>query len=68
MGLPIIRTSVDHGTAEHLAGSKKASESSLVEAILLADQITTRRHCEPMAKQTRVKRETRINLQKLIQI
>jgi 4-hydroxythreonine-4-phosphate dehydrogenase len=59
MGLPIIRTSVDHGTAEHLAGSKKASESSLVEAILLADQITTRRHFEPMAKQTRVKREAR---------
>jgi 4-hydroxythreonine-4-phosphate dehydrogenase len=33
LGLPIIRTSVDHGTALDLAGTGKADESSLVEAI-----------------------------------
>jgi len=33
LGLPIIRTSVDHGTALDLAGSGKASTGSLVEAI-----------------------------------
>ncbi len=33
LGLPIIRTSVDHGTALSLAGSGEASEGSLVAAI-----------------------------------
>jgi 4-hydroxythreonine-4-phosphate dehydrogenase len=33
LGLPIIRTSVDHGTALDLAGSGSADESSLLEAI-----------------------------------
>lgn len=33
LGLPIIRTSVDHGTALDLAGSGKADIGSLVEAI-----------------------------------
>ncbi len=33
LGLPIIRTSVDHGTAFDLAGTGKASHQSLVEAI-----------------------------------
>jgi len=33
LGLPIIRTSVDHGTAFDIAGTGKAQESSLVEAI-----------------------------------
>ncbi|RPI47551.1 MAG: 4-hydroxythreonine-4-phosphate dehydrogenase PdxA [Betaproteobacteria bacterium] len=33
LGLPIIRTSVDHGTALDIAGSGKADESSLLEAI-----------------------------------
>ena len=33
LGLPIIRTSVDHGTALDLAGSGKASTGSLIEAI-----------------------------------
>ena len=36
LGLPIIRTSVDHGTALDLAGSGKASVGSLVEAISAA--------------------------------
>jgi 4-hydroxythreonine-4-phosphate dehydrogenase len=33
LGLPIIRTSVDHGTALDIAGSGKADEGSLIEAI-----------------------------------
>jgi len=38
MGLPFLRTSVDHGTAENLAGKNKANETSLVEAILAASR------------------------------
>ena len=36
LGLPIIRTSVDHGTALDLAGTGKADAGSLLEAIRLA--------------------------------
>ncbi|MCP4077280.1 MAG: 4-hydroxythreonine-4-phosphate dehydrogenase PdxA [Gammaproteobacteria bacterium] len=36
LGLPIIRTSVDHGTALHLAGSGKANPDSLFAAITSA--------------------------------
>ena len=36
LGLPIIRTSVDHGTAYNLAGSGSASEKSLLAAIRMA--------------------------------
>jgi 4-hydroxythreonine-4-phosphate dehydrogenase len=36
LGLPIIRTSVDHGTAFDIARKGVADEGSLVEAILLA--------------------------------
>lgn len=35
-GMPILRTSVDHGTAFDIAGKNLASEVSMVEAILLA--------------------------------
>ena len=35
-GMPILRTSVDHGTAMDIAGRGIASEVSMVEAILLA--------------------------------
>ena len=38
LGLPIIRTSVDHGTALELAGTVDASETSLIAAIKLALQ------------------------------
>ena len=38
MGLPFIRTSVDHGTAFDIAGKGIASEISLVEAIKAAGQ------------------------------
>ena len=36
LGLPIIRTSVDHGTALDIAGTGKADAGSLVEAVRLA--------------------------------
>jgi len=36
LGLPFVRTSVDHGTALDLAGSGKADGGSLVEAVRLA--------------------------------
>jgi len=36
LGLPIIRTSVDHGTAYDIAGKNIADPSSLIEAIRLA--------------------------------
>jgi 4-hydroxythreonine-4-phosphate dehydrogenase len=39
LGLPFIRTSVDHGTALDLAGSGKASTGSLHEAVLTADNM-----------------------------
>jgi 4-hydroxythreonine-4-phosphate dehydrogenase len=41
LGLPIIRTSVDHGTALDLAGTGKADAGSLVAAIELAMQMAT---------------------------
>ena len=40
LGLPIIRTSVDHGTAFDIAGKSIASESSLVAALNCASQLT----------------------------
>ncbi len=39
LGLPIIRTSVDHGTAFDIAWKNQADEASMVEAILLAAAI-----------------------------
>ena len=37
-GMPILRTSVDHGTAFDIAGTGKASAVSMIEAIRLAAQ------------------------------
>ena len=39
LGLPIIRTSVDHGTAFDIAGQGIANAGSLVEAVLLAARL-----------------------------
>jgi 4-hydroxythreonine-4-phosphate dehydrogenase len=39
LGLPFIRTSVDHGTALDLAGTGRADSGSLAEAITLARQL-----------------------------
>ena len=39
LGIPIIRVSVDHGTAFDIAGTGKASDSSMVQAILYATKM-----------------------------
>jgi 4-hydroxythreonine-4-phosphate dehydrogenase len=39
LGLPIVRTSVDHGTAYDLAGTGRASEASLVAAVRMAEEM-----------------------------
>ncbi|MEI6668544.1 MAG: 4-hydroxythreonine-4-phosphate dehydrogenase PdxA [Acidobacteriota bacterium] len=43
LGLPIIRTSVDHGTAFDIAGQHVADHGSLVAAILLAVRLAAHR-------------------------
>ena len=42
LGLPILRTSVDHGTALELAGTGRASAGSMVAAIDLAVRLAAR--------------------------
>ena len=44
LGLPIIRTSVDHGTALSLAGTGQANSSSIETAILCAIDLAITRH------------------------
>jgi 4-hydroxythreonine-4-phosphate dehydrogenase len=43
LGLSIIRTSVDHGTAYDIAGSGVADSTSLIEAIILASEMARAR-------------------------
>ncbi len=43
IGLPIIRTSVDHGTAYDIAGKGVADPGSMVEAITLAARLAAKR-------------------------
>ncbi|WDR03585.1 4-hydroxythreonine-4-phosphate dehydrogenase PdxA [Devosia algicola] len=40
LGLPIVRTSPDHGTAFELAGTGRGSTRSLLAAIRMADELT----------------------------
>ena len=42
VGLPVIRTSVDHGTAFDIAGTGKADERSLLEALRQAAELAPR--------------------------
>ncbi len=42
LGLPFIRTSVDHGTALDIAGTGQANATSLYQAVLCAQQMTQR--------------------------
>ncbi|MBS0151538.1 MAG: 4-hydroxythreonine-4-phosphate dehydrogenase PdxA [Nitrospira sp.] len=44
VGLPIIRTSVDHGTAFDIVGKGIADPGSLIEAVTLAARIAQRRN------------------------
>jgi 4-hydroxythreonine-4-phosphate dehydrogenase len=41
LGLPLIRTSPDHGTAMDLAGQGLADASSMVQAIRMARQLAS---------------------------
>jgi 4-phospho-D-threonate 3-dehydrogenase / 4-phospho-D-erythronate 3-dehydrogenase len=41
LGLPIVRTSVDHGTAFDIAGQNVADPSSMIEAVLLAARLAS---------------------------
>jgi 4-hydroxythreonine-4-phosphate dehydrogenase len=41
LGLPIVRTSVDHGTAFDIAGKGIADPGSMIEAVLLAARLAT---------------------------
>jgi 4-hydroxythreonine-4-phosphate dehydrogenase len=43
LGLPIIRTSPDHGTAFDIAGTGKASASAMIAAIRMAGECAARR-------------------------
>lgn len=43
LGIPIVRTSVDHGTAYDIAGTGQAREHSLLAAIHLAAQLAEKR-------------------------
>ncbi len=43
LGLPIVRTSPDHGTAFDIAGRGEADPTSLIEAIRMADRIARNR-------------------------
>ena len=53
LGLPIIRTSVDHGTAFDIAGQGRADPSSLVEAITLAARLAPAKRIEGVRGQDR---------------
>jgi 4-hydroxythreonine-4-phosphate dehydrogenase len=48
-GLPIVRTSPDHGTAYNIAGQGVADEGSMRSAIELAVEVATRRMAQPTA-------------------
>ncbi|MGB5010860.1 MAG: 4-hydroxythreonine-4-phosphate dehydrogenase PdxA, partial [Candidatus Dechloromonas phosphoritropha] len=43
LGLPIIRTSVDHGTALELAGTGRADPGSLFTALAEAERMVARK-------------------------
>ena len=44
LGIPILRTSVDHGTAFDIAGKNQAQSVSMVEAIKLARSLSAGQH------------------------
>jgi 4-hydroxythreonine-4-phosphate dehydrogenase len=60
LGLPIIRTSVDHGTALDVAGTGRADVGSLVAAIELASDLARRAppHQETLARRRQSRART----------
>jgi len=51
LGLPITRTSVDHGTAYEIAGKGIANPQSLIEAIKLAAKLAKARKRAPTSEE-----------------
>jgi 4-hydroxythreonine-4-phosphate dehydrogenase len=49
LGLPIVRTSVDHGTALDLAGRGSADAGSMKAALALADELASQAGASPSA-------------------
>ena len=49
LGLPIIRTSVDHGTAFDIAGRNAADPGSMIEAVRLAARLAGQDRARPAA-------------------
>ena len=47
LGLPIVRTSVDHGTALDLAGTGEADAGSMAAALALADELAAAASARP---------------------
>ncbi len=43
LGLPFIRTSVDHGTAKEIFGKNRANPNSMIEALLLAKKLLNKK-------------------------
>ncbi len=52
LGLPIVRTSVDHGTGYDIAGSGRADPSGMLQAIALAATLTATL-CRPAGRASR---------------
>ncbi len=50
VGLPVVRTSVDHGTAFDIAGTGQADEASMLEAIRQAVTLAPRRAAARLAQ------------------
>lgn len=48
LGLPIVRTSVDHGTALDLAGTGRADDGSLETAIRVGERMATSAKRDPI--------------------
>ncbi len=53
LGLPFIRTSVDHGTAFELAGTGKANPGSLFAAVNLAAELAAHARADPAVSRPR---------------
>jgi 4-hydroxy-L-threonine phosphate dehydrogenase PdxA len=47
IGLPVVRTSVDHGTAFDIAGTGKADERSMLEAMRQAAELAPKSSTGP---------------------
>jgi 4-hydroxythreonine-4-phosphate dehydrogenase len=59
LGLPLVRTSVDHGTALDLAGTGRADPSSMLAAIELAAELAANAAPQPGAPLSRLRERGR---------